>query len=103
MRYIITESALRKLLNSYFESEFEGSVLETTDYAGEEWTGVWKPNGTLIIGQPYDSESNTWFFNGKYFQDQWKVFNIDPSEFSNYMRDFLNKRYKGVINIDAIY
>lgn len=103
MKYRITESGLERIINSYFENEFEDSVLETIDYSGEDWTGFWKPNGLLLVGKPYDSDSETWFFNGRYFDDQWKVFGIDPNEFSYYMRDFLNKKYKGIVKIEAIY
>lgn len=102
MKYLITESGLKRILDSYFEDEFKDSVYETRDNAGEDWTGFWK-NDVLLIGQPYDSEDDTWFFNGRHFDDAWKVFHIDGTEFASYMRDFLNKKYKGEVKIGKVY
>jgi len=101
MKYIITENGFEKIMNSFFETEFEDCVLDVRKYGDEDWSGLWLPNGMLLVGGPHDN-NNYWYFNGKYFEDQWKIFGINGNKFGEYMRDFLNEKYKGEIKIKKI-
>jgi len=100
MKYIISESTLQKVVNLFFKNEFQNTVLKVADNSGEDWFGFWTPNGVLIVGTPYSDENDdgNWYFNGNYFDDQWKVFGLDGYDFGRYMRKYLNSEYNLRIN-----
>lgn len=93
MRHIISESSIEKIMNIYFKTEFDESVLEVRDNLGEDWYGLWSPSGVLMIGAPANDDSGVWFYNGNYFDSEWNVFGIDHNMFAEYMQDYLNSEY----------
>ena len=103
MKYRVTDDQLYSVMEKFFDKKFKGAVLEPrvyhNSYGGSEmWYGLWNENGDLLVGNNTENELNIYYFDGKIFEDEWKLFGITPNAFSDMMAKYLNEKYNMNVN-----
>ena len=98
----LTKEQLDRIINPYFDIRFKDYVIDTrlmrdTD---REWFGFWKDNEN-ILGHPVN-DSETWYSSGPYFYDGMLLYSLEPKEYYEAMRRYVNKRYPK-LKIKLIY
>lgn len=94
----MTESQIDKLMKRYWDFHFDNSYLTKykTPY-GSIWYSIVKEQNNeivMLVGKPTDDESNkTWFSDGTYFINGWRVFSIEPKEFNESMRRYIIRKF----------
>ena len=88
MNYRVSREQLYKVMKPYFDSRFKGSVIDERDFEGGEWSGLWSPDGELLVGTV---NSENYYFNGQYFFNEWDIFGIEPNIFTDMMARYLDE------------
>jgi len=94
MKYIITPEQLDKVIKPYFDRVFkdaEWSEKYVGGY-GETWYGLFNRDGVMLVGHP-ESDSSTYYTDGKYFGTMWELFSIDAKEFTDAIGRYIKKKY----------
>lgn len=103
MKYIVEEPQIDRIIKPFFEEHFGTAKYGNWKTDGVPWEGIYKDeNDTLVVllGFPiYDTE-NRWYSNGQYFRGWWDMFGLEPSDFNESMKRFVNKKFK--LNINEI-
>ena len=88
----LTKEQLDSLIKPYFDIRFEGSIIKTglVD-VGHEWFGFWK-DGEHILGYPVNNDEN-WYCSGPHFSDGIFLFSLEPKDYYEAMRRYVNKNY----------
>jgi hypothetical protein len=98
MEYLLNQEQLYKLMKPFFDSRFKNSGLGIRDYGGEEWKGLWNPDGQLLVGSTNYEDDSNYYYNGEYFGGEWEIFSINISVFTDMMARYLEEEYHLTIN-----
>lgn len=111
MDYILTHRQLDKMLRPYFDKYFAKSVFDTkTSEDGHKWTGYFiedKLTGyyigseakySLLLGHPYQDDSNTWFYNGKILEGEI-YFGLELEDFISSMKRYIENVLKQKVDV----
>ncbi len=85
-------------MKPFFDYRFKNSKLDIRNYEGETWKGLWGSDGQLLVGSPSGGELDNYYFNGEYFSNEWDMFGIKISTFTDMMALYLEKEYDLKIN-----
>lgn len=85
---------MNNIFEKYFDIKFKNTELKTISIGKDEyWYGFIKGN-TLVLACPKEElKKGLWFYDGGYFLESLKLFDISGSEFSNKMKDYITERY----------
>ena len=98
MEYRLNQEQLYKVMKPFFDSRFKNSTLDIKNYEGETWKGIWNTDGELLVGSPAGGELDNYYFNGVYFSNEWEIFSINISVFTDMMARYLEEEYHLTIN-----
>jgi hypothetical protein len=97
MKKNVTENKINKVLYRYFDMVFEDSELfEYTNTHGESWVSIMRVvdgKRISIVGRPLISENDQWYWSGPFFENAWVYFSIEPREFGEILKNYLNDTY----------
>lgn len=102
MDYILTPEQLDKMLRPYFDKYFPKSVFDTKkNEDGDRWTGYYigsEGKYSLLLGHPYHSEGNTWFYNGKILEGEI-YFGLELEDFISSMKRYIENVLKQEVDV----
>lgn len=93
----LTQENLDNYIEPYFDMRFEGYVIDTKliEGASSVWFGFWKDDEN-ILGRPINtinSDSDNWYSSGPHFSDGISLFSLEPKDYYEAMRRYVNKNY----------
>jgi hypothetical protein len=93
MNNTLTEEQLDKYIEPYFDMRFKDTQLYSAliDGISNEWFGFWK-DGEHILGYPANNDEY-WYCSGPYFSNGIFLFSLEPKEYYEAMRRYVNKNY----------
>ena len=92
MKYIISEEQLDKMVKSFLDKYFDDSEIMTSYYDNGNWFGIFS-DGNLLIGHPANYDDNLWFYNGQIVGHGVDMFSLEPHEWANAIKRYMNKNY----------
>ena len=95
MNYRLNRDQLYKIMKSYFALRFKGVELGKRKIDNNIWKGLFTPEGRCLVGS---TNSEDYYFDGTYFENEWDIFSIEPQVFSDMMARYLKEEHNLKIN-----